>query len=315
MRYLEMGLAFASIGFVVASTAISLLTVVLWRSFRPWLRGAGPLFVLRMLPTIGAAGLVLGLVVPAYLYFEPRDTAERAGPALAILVVLAGALVVPGWIRVVKSWLDTRRLERAWRRVAVPTACPGLPLMAYRVPSEMPLAALVGVLHPRLFVSDRFFDSLSTDERRAVVQHEAGHLLSFDNLKRVLIRLAPDWLSFSRAGRQIEAAWGLAVEEAADDHAAGPDGAHALEVAGALLKASRFAPTRCDSVSNFCDGATIARRVARLLADPPEGRGSARRSVSRYVWIPALLGAAALLAASALPAAYGMTEAVVRVLQ
>jgi hypothetical protein len=315
MSYLEMGLAFAAIGFVVANTVISLLTILLWRAGRRSLRRAGPLFLMRMLPAIGSASLVLGLVLPAFWAFEPRATSERAGPALVVFVTLAGALVAAGLYRTIVSWRLTRRLERTWKAAAVRSASLGIPVSVYRVPSELPFAALVGVVRPRLFVSDRFLDALSTDERRAVLEHEAGHLLSHDNLKRTLMRLVPDWLSFSSAGREIEAAWAIAAEEEADDHAAGPDRLRSLDLAGALLKASRLMPMRCAPVSNFCDEATVARRVARLLKDPPARSGSARSTASRFAWILALASAAGLVAGPALQATYAMTEAAVRLLE
>jgi hypothetical protein len=66
---------------------------------------------------------------------------------------------------------------------------------------------------------------------------------SLDNLKRTVMRLAPDWLFLSSAGGEIESAWAVAAEEAADDHAAGPDRSGSLDLAGALLKASRLTLT------------------------------------------------------------------------
>jgi beta-lactamase regulating signal transducer with metallopeptidase domain len=173
----------------------------------------------------------------------------------------------------------------------------------------------VGVVRPRLFVSDRFLTALSADEQRAVLAHEAGHMLSLDNLKRTVLRLAPDWLSFSTVGREIEAAWAIATEEEADDHAVGPDGARSLDLAGALLKAARLTPVHCAPVSNFYDGATVARRVARLLEDRPKGRRPAGRLASRFAGLVALALAAALLSGPALRAAYAMTEAAVQLLQ
>lgn len=315
MRYLEMGLAFAAIAFVLANAVISLLTIVLWAAVRSSLRRAGPLFLVRMLPAIASASLVLGLVLPAFLSFEPRATVERAGPALLVLVVLAFVLVAAGLHRTIVSWLETRRLEREWRAIAVRSVSFGVPVLAYRVPSETPLAALVGVVRPRLYVSDRFLAALSEDERQAVLEHEVGHLVSFDNLKRTVMKLAPDWLSFSSAGREIETAWAIAAEEEADDHAAGADRARSLDLASALLKATRLTPMRRAPASNFWDGATIARRVARLLKDPPQRPEPARASASRWTWMLALLGAAGLLAWPALPAAYAMTEAAIRLLQ
>ena len=209
MSYVEMGLAFAAVSFVVANSVISLLTAVFWRFARKADRRSGALFLLRMFPAAASAGVVLGLVLPAFLLFEPRATTERLSPALFVFVVLAGILVASGLRRAGASWLETRRLEGGWRAAAADSTPLGIPVRAYRVPSEMPLAALVGIIRPRLFVSDRFLDVLSADERKAVLAHEAGHLLSFDNLKRIVMRLAPDWLSFSSAGREIEAAWAI----------------------------------------------------------------------------------------------------------
>jgi len=309
-----MGLGFAAIGFVVANAVLSLLTAVLWRAVRRSRRSSGSLFLMRMLPALGSASLVLGVIVPAFLFFEPRATSERPSPALLVFVVVAGALVAAGLRRAVVSWLHTRRLEREWRAAAVRSAYPGLPVRAYRVSSEMPVAALVGVFRPRLFVSEEFLDALSADERRAVLDHEAGHLRSLDNLKRTAMKLAPDWLSFAPAGREIETDWAIAAEEDADDHAAGPDRAHSLDLGSALLKASRLMPMRPASASSFCDGAPIARRVERLLSDPPPPSGPATTKAPRYAWILAVLVAAAFLIAPTLQTAYAMTEAAVRLL-
>jgi Zn-dependent protease with chaperone function len=309
-----MALGFAAVGFVVANAGISLLTVLFWRAVRRRPLRAGSLFALRMLPSIGSASLLFGVILPAFISFEPRATSERAGPAILVFVVAAGALLAGGVRRVIVSRRRTRRLELAWEAAAVRSACPGLPIRAYRVPSELPLAALVGVFRPRLFVSDSFLDALSAEERRAVLDHEAGHLRSLDNLKRALMRLAPDWLAFSSAGREIEAAWAIAAEEEADDHAAGPDRAHALDLGSALLKASRLMQVPSDFASSFCDGAPIARRVERLLGDPPPRRGLLPTRAPRWALMLALLVAAAFLAAPVLPTAYTMTEAAVRLL-
>jgi hypothetical protein len=267
------------------------------------------------LPAIGSTAFVLGLVAPAFWLFEPRATAESPGLALVAFAFVALALVATGTHRAIVSWLDTRRLERLWKRAAVGGASFGIPVRAYRVPSELPLAALVGIVRPRLFVSDRFLASLTPEERRAVSDHEAGHMLSLDNLKRTLMRLAPDWLSFSSVGREIEAAWAIAAEEEADDHAVGPDRSASLELAGALLKAARLTPVHCAPASNFYDGATVARRVARLLEDPPAGRIAAARWTPRFTGILAVLAAAALFSGPALRAAYTMTEAAIRLVQ
>jgi hypothetical protein len=310
-----MGMVFAAIGFVVAVTFFSLATILVWRTARPRLRGSSALFLLRMVPTIGASMVVLALTVPAFVLFEPRHADERPGLLLTGVVLVAAGLVLAGLYRGVASWRMTRRLERTWLSVAYPTTCDDLPVRAYRVPSALPFAGLVGFVRPRLFVSDRFFDALSDDERRAVLRHEAGHLRSGDNLKRLLIRLAPDWLALSSAGDEIEQAWAVAAEEAADDHAAGVDDAGGLAVAGALLKASRLVPVRLASVSNFCDGATIARRVARLIDDNGTRRAAPLRPLAFGLWTAGLLAATAAVAAPVLPHTHTAIESIVRLLR
>ena len=315
MSFLVMGVVFAAIGFVVAVTLLSVVTILVWRTARPRLRRPNTLFLLRMAPAIGASAVVLALTVPAFVLFEPRHADERPGLVLTGVVLVAAALVLSGIYRGVASWRMTRHLERTWLSVAYPTTCDGLPVRAYRVPSALPFAGLVGFVRPRLFVSDRFFDALSEDERRAVLRHEAGHLRSLDNLKRVLIRLAPDWLALSSAGDEIEQAWAAAAEEAADDHAASVDDAGGLAVAGALLKASRLVPVRLASVSNFCDGATIAGRVARLIDDDGARHVAPMRPLSLGLWMAGLIAVAAAAATPVLPQTHAAIESIVHLVQ
>ena len=66
MRYLEMALGFASVGFVVANAAISLLTILIWRATRRRRLRADSLFVMRMLPAIGSATFLFGVILPAF---------------------------------------------------------------------------------------------------------------------------------------------------------------------------------------------------------------------------------------------------------
>ncbi len=308
-----MAFAFAAVGFVGANAVFSLLVVLAWRSMRRTERSS-TLFFLRMLPAAGSALLVLAVILPSFWAFEPRGTSEQAGPALVVLVAAAAALVFVAARRALKSWLATRRMERAWKIAAVRSTSLPFPVRAYRVPSNSPLAALVGILRPRLFLSDPFLDALLPAERQAVLDHEAAHLRSLDNLKRTAMRLAPDWLSLHATGRAIQAAWAIAAEEEADDHAAGADRVRSLDLASALIKASRLAPVRCASASNFCEEAAIVGRVARLLDDRPARRESPSRRAPRLVLALALLCAGAVLAGPALRAAYTLTESAVRLL-
>jgi hypothetical protein len=310
MRYLVMGLVF-----VVANAVLSLLTVLVWRSIRSARPGGDLIFSMRMLPAAGSALLVSGIVVPGYWAFEPRATAETPGPVLLAFVLVAGVLVASGLRRAAQSWIDTRRLERRWTSSAIGGPSAALPIPTYSVHGDIPLAALVGVVRPRLFVSERFMGDLSPGERQAVIAHETGHLRSFDNLKRTLMRFAPDWLSLSRGGEELERAWIVAAEEAADDHAAGADRMRSLDLASALLKASRFGPAHIATVSNFCDESTLVHRVERLLDDAPSVSRNARGIAPRLAGLLVLVVTMGLLMGPALRASYAMTEAAVRLLR
>ncbi len=154
----------------------------------------------------------------------------------------------------------------------------------------MPLAALVGVVSPAP-VRFRPVPRRPVHGRAAGASwdHEAGHLRSLDNLKRTAMRLAPDWLAFSSAGRQIERAWAIAAEEEADDHAVAGDRSRSLDLAGALLKASRLPPVR------LLDRQQLLRRIDDRPENRPvvEGRAGGARS-PRAPFAPTVVGFLAL---------------------
>jgi Zn-dependent protease with chaperone function len=293
--------------------------LILWRIARPADGRAWTLLALRMLPGAGALALALAVVLPAFLLFEPRVSAERLTPALALLLLAAGALVAAGLVRGLRAGLATRSFLRALGVRSVRLAHLPIPVPVYRVSTALPLVALVGVVRPRLYVSERVLGALSARELRAVLEHEAAHLAARDNLKRMLMRLTPDLVAFAPAARQIEDGWCAAAEEQADRHAAGPGGSRALDLAASLVKAARMMgarPAHALPASNFCDGSRIALRVARLVEDPPADRPE-RAGASKLLFATVSL-AGGLVVAHAAPVlwtTYEIVEAAVRLLQ
>ncbi len=310
-----MSVAVAAASFVVVNLALSVAVVLCWRLLPARRRSAGNLFGIRMIPAAGSIVVTLGLIVPSFLMFEPAATSERAEPELALFTALAAALIATGLVRALGAWLATRRLERLWASQSTEGEPIGAVARVHRVPSDLPFAALIGLVKPRVFVSGRFLEALTPGERIAVLEHEAGHARSRDNLKRTLMRLAPDCILLLPGGAAIDAAWAAAAEDEADDHAAGPDRAHALDLAGALLKAVRSVPVPSSPASNLCDQATIARRVARLLDSPRPGNPAGRTALFRILWLAVALGAAVVLAQPTFRIAYEMTETAVRLFQ
>ena len=165
---------------------------------------------------------------------------------------------------------------------------------AYRVRDAFPAFSVVGWRHPRMFVSARVLDALTPAEVAAAVAHERAHLGAADNLKRLLMRFAPDLLVLSRASRALEAEWARAAEAIADERASGGDRDRALALAAGLIKVARLVPASAGRlpVSALHDGGDVesSRTAARRLRGP-RGRGrDGRRRMA------AVIGAATVAA-------------------
>jgi hypothetical protein len=260
---------------------------------------------LRLFPAAGALVFAAVLVLPTFLYYEPSHTDEPLRRTM-ILIAAGGALVVSRAVwRVAATWLATRRLARRWTRDGrpLPDLAPGLP--SFAIDEPFPTVAIVGCRRPALFVSERVFEECTSDEIRAMVSHERAHILSRDNLKRLLLRGCPGLPFASR----LDEAWSVAAEEAADATAAANDPDRRLDLANALIRLARLAPAPDlpAGVSAFYHGGTIETRV-RLLLDPPtlSAPGGER-------WV-ASLGAAALALAFLVsaPAIHAAMEVLVR---
>src|SRR5262249_15435406 len=143
---------------------------------------------LRVLPTVASAGVALALVVPSYLLLEPRDAAETPGIALVAMALAGLVLLAAGLCRAPTPRDVTQRAVSTWMREAEPVGLSGAPAIAYRVRDAFPVVSLVGTLRPRIFVADQVLESLSPEEVQAAVAHEAAHLRSGDNLKRLILR-------------------------------------------------------------------------------------------------------------------------------
>jgi Zn-dependent protease with chaperone function len=250
------------------------------------------LVTLRLLPSLTSLVLVAGLVVPAFWMYEPRDAEETPGLAMILLASAGIVSVVAGLRRSIGDLLATRRLRRAWEGESRAVGLPDAPAPARAIRHSFPVVSVVGILRPRLFVAERVLERLSPSELAAVVAHEAGHLASLDNLKRLAMRLAPV-MAWPGLSRRVVAAWDDAAEEAADASVS-----NRLELASALVKTARLVPagSRLDlPVAAFHRGDSIGRRV-RLLTEMPE---AAARTTRRWPAAVAYAVAVAVLVAVA----------------
>ena len=202
------------------------------------------LFAMRIVPPTLAFISVAMFVVPAYITHEPEATSETVSTTLAALAFLSAAgLVFASW-RVYRSWYATRMLLREWLRVGERIELCDLKVPAFRLDHPFPIIAVVGTVRPRLFVASKVLNTLNQDELAAAIEHERGHLVARDNLKRSILRVCRDVLMLVPVGRSLDRAWAQAAESAADEHAAHENRDRALNLASALVKIARMVPSR-----------------------------------------------------------------------
>ena len=243
------------------------------RTFDPGTR-ARRLLALRLLPSAFALFVAGGLVLPAFVWLEPRTTDERVGPWLLLAAGLSGAVLVAGIARGAAAVLATRRLVRRWSHSARPIRLAGVTLPAFAIDERFPIVTLTGCVQPRLFVSRTVLARCTSAEFAAIVAHESGHLWRRDPWSRLLLRACPDILALTPLGAELEQRWAEAAEQAADDHAAAEGTARSLDLASALLEVARLAgaarPRWLPMIALYRGGG-VAQRAARLLEqrDPP----------------------------------------------
>jgi hypothetical protein len=256
------------------------------------------LLTLRLLPPTLAVGIVLGLCVPSYLWLEPDSASERAGLACLAMASL-GAL---SWSLALRraAWAIAASLgcHRMWRKAGREASRSRELSGVVVVERETPLLALAGVFRPRLIVSGAVLRALPAEQLALAFDHEKAHRDSRDNLKRLLLLLAPDAIPFVTGFRLLDRAWAKFSEWAADDEAARGDSHRALSLAAALLRVARMgaAPRLSFLHTSLVPGDhELSARIDRLLRFEPH-RPSSRLAVPRLFFCGAtLLSAGSLL--------------------
>jgi Zn-dependent protease with chaperone function len=320
MTHLAPGLCLSLLAFGVLSLLLSLALRPLIRRAATGLWTSEALLALRFAPTAFAALVAGGVLLPAFLRFEPRDSSEEIGWAMLLPAAAALAMIAAGALRGARALVAARRLQRRLAAGALAIDLPGAPAPAFAIDHEFPLVALVGVFRPRLFVARRVLEMCTPDEFAAILAHEAGHLERRDNLRQLLVRSCPDLLAFTAAGARLEDAWEEACDRAADDR--GARGGRRDDLAAALVKVARAVPgplrTAAIPYMAFSRSDAVAVRVRRLLDEPSgNGRPFARRGVPLSVAAAAAAAAAGLVSGwdTALYQVHAVAETVVRLLQ
>jgi hypothetical protein len=277
--------------------------------------GAHFLLVMRLVPAVLAAGVVICFCIPSYLWMEPEAIDEQVG----WLCLMAAAITVLGWVApLYRTARAVSRSRRFLHRCLSSSGTPDGANPAVLIAPRDPLFALAGILQPRVLVSRCAITSFPEEELTTVLRHEHAHRESFDNLKRFLILLTPDILPFVRAMGPLEHDWAQMTEWAADDRATGGDPLRAVALASALVRAARMAsssPPPPELITALLtDTRDLPVRVERLL-------GSSLPAASRTQDFPIYAAGAAVCMAimaagaiqpAALSFAHGIIEHLVR---
>lgn len=265
------------------ATSVSSRVAIRWAERLSPRLGARVLFFLRIFPASFSLLVVLGFCVPSFLLFEPRTYAERLNLPCFMIAIFGLTIwlisICKSVCASVSSQTFVRRVERVGQKISL---APGS-LPAWVLSKGPPTFALWGIIRPRLILSRDVLDALSAEELDVVLRHEAAHRTFGDNLKRLLLLLAPDPLPFLRCFAGLDRTWAELSEWAADDEATRGDAQASVVLAQALIRVSRLgltSPSRL-AASMISDG-HLAKRVDRLLSIKPAGeaQSSLRKSSS-----------------------------------
>jgi hypothetical protein len=302
----------ATLAVVVTCAAVGLVYLVARAVARlvcvPPDRDATVLFARGIGPTMTAVAFALGVVLPAFLLFEPPHDGERAGVVLLALAAVGAVHLVQIAVRALRMIGLSRALTERWLATATPLTHEPWGIATFAIDAGFPVVAVGGLLRPRLFVDRQVLAACSPDELEAIAAHERAHVLRRDNLRRLLIGACDGPMGAAAS------AWREAAERAADaDAASSPR--RAVDLASALLKLARVAPTRtleCTVLSTIHDGGLLETRVRHLVsltctapaqAQPPRA--------ALLVLLPAAV-AIGLNFPALLRSAHALTEAAVR---
>jgi hypothetical protein len=277
LPYLLHGVTLALAWFILlnVATMITVMIVSTLLGSRPargtWYQSPAFCLALRLSPAVLSVLFVAVLFLPSYWRYEPREFVEGFDVSLTTLAIAATVIIGSAVARGVTAWRRAARRTEDWMRAARPLALTGISMPVFAIDTAAPIMALVGVVRPRLLITQPVLDALTEEELSAAVAHELGHRRALDNLKRLAMRAAPDLLSATRVARTLERRWAIASEHAADRGAGHSDRARCA-LAAALVKVARLTPPVTpigEPISALVDGGDITSRVQRLLDDAP----------------------------------------------
>lgn len=232
------------------------------------------LLAVHLFPAVLAFATVAALCLPSFLSFESERGAEAASVPFLAAAAFGASIWALSLTRGVRAVIHSHRCVS--RRSAV---LEGESETVWLWEGAAPLIGLAGVLRPRVVVSRSVACVLEADQLAVALRHERAHRASGDNLKRLLLLIAPDALPFVSLFRPLDRAWARFAEWAADDLAVAHDAHSSIALAEALVRVARLgiAPRTSPLMSAFVPpGEDISIRVDRLLSGASSAGGRSR---------------------------------------
>lgn len=271
---------------------LSAAVALAWRAgLRRHLTDAGAVLGVRLLPAMGSAAVVLTVVLPAFLLYEPRHAHDQPGPLLVVAALFALLLLGDGVRRGLRAWRATRALLRGAQPLRPGPAGGDAHIDVINVTE--PLVGVVGGWKQRIVAARSVAAACDAEELGQVLAHEAAHLRARDNLKLLLLLTMPDALAWLGTGKALTARWRTATELDADERASGADRRKRLALASALIKVARLSLTSGRTLAAMRVSAQpsgLEQRVRRLLAPSPAMRRGfpGRRLLTCALLVPLL---------------------------
>ena len=274
---------------------LSAAVVLAWRAgLRQRLTDADSVLGVRLLPAMGSAALVLTVVLPAFLLYEPPHAQDHPGPLLVASALFALLVLGDGARRGWRAWRATRALVRG--APPLRTHRPAGETEVTVINVEAPLVGVLGGWKQRIVAARCVAAACDQEEFRQVLAHEAAHRDARDNLKLLLLLTLPDALAWLPTGRALTAQWRAATELEADERASGSDPRQRVALASALIKVARLSiasgrpRNTARAVRPDAPVAGLEQRIRRLLAPSPAIRRNfpGRRVLTCALLVPLL---------------------------
>lgn len=292
------------VGAIVAFATSLLTLAVPWSDEVVPARRADAAWVLGTAPAVTSGLVMLATAVPGLRAFT-RASADHCaghahhahlcwehGPSTLHVVALLGGLwwatLILRAARVLYDAARSSQLARALASMGAPV--PGRDPGVVRVPTSTPLCHAVGLLRPRVLISDRVWGALPDDERGAVIAHELAHLRRRDPAAATGLALL-SLAGWPATARRWQDRWRTAAEEAAD--AEGAAATDPTTLAAALVRVARL--HLADAPGLAATPHALDARVARLLDGPAP---AARSRLVQHMAVVAAVAVALALGAA-----------------